>query len=224
MMKHYGFTLVELMVVIVIFLIIFAAIYGVLSMGWQSWHTGNTHVELQQETRKAMDKMVMELRESGSGYVSITGGGSVITFQVPVDWDNEGIDLDGDGIADVTGDVIDNNGNIERGAPLHLSCRKPHCEGQDDNCHYQNYAISYLVGNNQLLRRVLDGYPAGNQVGADAILANNIRSDNPPPNALNFGDPAGDLTSISIEVTAQKDTVEGRTMQSTLYSQVTLRN
>lgn len=215
-----GFTLVELMVVVVIFLIIIAAIYGVLSMGRQSWHTGNTQVEMQQETRKAMDRMVKEIRESGyftdnstvppTVYpkVSITGGGTIITFQVPVDDESDGI---------VDDDVLDATGNIEWGAV------------DDAGIDRLGWSIQYLLGglnNRQLLRRIFNNYPAGAgvQVGTDVILANNIRSDNPPPNALNFGDPAGNLTIISIEVTAQKDAVPGRTMQSTLYSQVTLRN
>jgi len=197
MMKRYGFTLIELMVVALISLIILAVIFGVLSAGRQSWRTGSTQVELQQETRKAMDWMVKELRESGPAQANITGGGSIITFQVPVDWEPDG-------------DVVDNNGNIEWGA--------------EDNL---GRSIQYLLGglnNRQLLRKVLNGFPVGAQVGVDRILANNIRSDSPPPNALNFGDPRGDLTVISIELTAQKDAISGRTMQSILNSQVTLRN
>ncbi|MBU3933383.1 MAG: prepilin-type N-terminal cleavage/methylation domain-containing protein [Candidatus Omnitrophica bacterium] len=198
-----GFTLVELMVVIFIFSIIMAATFGVLSTGRQSWHTGSTQVELQQETRRAMDRMVRELRESGSTHISIPVGGGSITFQVPIDED----------IIDTTvdDDVLDVNGNIEWGAGGNLG-----------------RSIQYLLGglnNRQLLRRVLNGYPIGVQVGADVILANNIRSDSPPPNALMFvGSPAGNPIVISIEVSAQKDAVPGRTMQSTLNSQVTLRN
>jgi len=198
-----GFTLIELMVVIFIFSVIMAATFGVLSIGRQSWHTGSTQVELQQETRRAMDRMVRELRESGSTHISIPVGGSSITFQVPIDEDTIDTTVDDD--------VLDVNGNIEWGAGGSLG-----------------RSIQYLLGglnNRQLLRRVLNGYPTGVQVGADVILANNIRSDSPPPNALMFvGSPAGNPTVISIEVSAQKDAVPGRQMQSTLNSQVTLRN
>jgi len=196
-MKNRGFTLVELMVTMLIFSIIIATMFGVLSVGRQSWYTGSTQVDLQQETRKAMGRMVKELRKTGSDHVTIDNGGARITFQVPVDWDSDG-------------DVVDNNGDVEWGAEANL----------DGSLQY------YLNSSNRgLLRRVLDGYPNGNQVGVDTTLANNIHSDSPPPNALMFiGSPALNPAVINIEVTAQKDTARGRSMQSTLYSQVTLRN
>ena len=140
--------------------------------------------------------MVKELRESASSCVNITGGGTSITFHVPVDIEPDG-------------DVLDNSGIIQWGAE--------DIEGQ---------SIQYLLGglnDRQLLRRVLDG--SGNPVGSDVILANNIRSDSSPPNALMFvGSPVVNPTVINIEVSAQKDVILGRTMQATLYSQVKLRN
>ncbi len=174
MMKRYGFTLVELMVVIFIFSIIMAATFTVLSMGRQSWHTGSTQVELQQETRRAMDRMVRELRESASSQVNITGGGGIITFRLPED-------------ADGDDDVLDGTGNIEWGNQI-------------------TYSLGGANGD-QVLRTT--------SAGSTAILANNI-------NALSFSSISA--SEISIGITARKDAVPGRTMQSTLNSQVTLRN
>jgi prepilin-type N-terminal cleavage/methylation domain-containing protein len=61
-----GFTLIELMVVMLIFSIISAAIFAVLAMGRQSWQIGTTRVEVQQEARKAMDSMLRDLRGASS--------------------------------------------------------------------------------------------------------------------------------------------------------------
>jgi prepilin-type N-terminal cleavage/methylation domain-containing protein len=61
-----GFTLVELMVVMLIFSIILAAVYSVLTVGKASYQTGETQIIVQQEARRAMDEMVRELREASS--------------------------------------------------------------------------------------------------------------------------------------------------------------
>lgn len=111
MMKDYGFTLVELMVVVLILLIIIAGIFGVLNVGRQSWYTGGTQVELRQETRKAMDRMVKELRQSETAVISVPADDSwynTITFQVPEDTDGDG-------------DVIDADSNIEWGNQITYS-------------------------------------------------------------------------------------------------------
>lgn len=70
MMKDHGFTMVELLVVVLIFTVISIAIFGVLLTGRQSWYAGNTQIELQEESRKAMRIMVKDLRESKGSTVS----------------------------------------------------------------------------------------------------------------------------------------------------------
>jgi len=61
-----GFTLVELMIVLVIFSVIMGATYGVVNMGQTSFKTGDVQIVVQQEARKAMDKIITELREASS--------------------------------------------------------------------------------------------------------------------------------------------------------------
>lgn len=112
MIKDYGFTLIELMVVIFIFLIISAAVYGILTIGRQSWYIGSTQVELQQEVRRGMDRMIRELRQSGQNTIvdvpADDSSYSTITFQIPEDTDGDG-------------DVIDDGGNIEWGSQITYS-------------------------------------------------------------------------------------------------------
>jgi len=59
-------TLIELMIALAIFSIILGAIYSVLNMGRASYYTGDIQIAVQQEARKAMDKMTREIREASS--------------------------------------------------------------------------------------------------------------------------------------------------------------
>lgn len=61
-----GFSLVELIIVLVIFSALLGAIYGVLSMSSASFKTGDVQIVVQQEARKAMNKIATELREASS--------------------------------------------------------------------------------------------------------------------------------------------------------------
>lgn len=61
-----GFTIVELMTVALIFALILVATFSILTAGRKSWQIGTTQVEVQQEARRAMDRMVSELREGSS--------------------------------------------------------------------------------------------------------------------------------------------------------------
>lgn len=70
-----GFTLVELMTVVTIFTLIFAAMFGVLTMGRKSWQIGTAQVEAQQQARIAMDAMLRELRGASSVDQSTFSGG-----------------------------------------------------------------------------------------------------------------------------------------------------
>jgi len=185
MMKRYGFTLVELMVVIFIFSIIMAATFAVLSIGRQSWHTGSTQVELQQETRRAMDRMVKELRQSGqTTIVGVLADGNpyfAITFQLPED-------------AGSDDDALDGTGNIEWGNQ-----------------------ITYSLAGNQVQRA---------SAGSTTILANKVATlefKRSPDNPMTPDVDESNIIEISLQ--AQKDALPGgRQMQSTLNSQVTLRN
>jgi prepilin-type N-terminal cleavage/methylation domain-containing protein len=165
-----GFNLVELMVVLLLFAIIVLAIFGVLLVGRQSWKTGETQLELQQESRRAMEKIVNELRQSGQ--ISIDPGPvTPIAFQIPEDTDSDG-------------DVIDGSGNVEWGGQITYS----------------------WAGTGSPLIRVSGG--------VTTILANKVQNIQFTRNA--------DVIEILLQV--QKDALQGRTLQSTLYSRVKLRN
>ena len=61
-----GFSLIELMIAVLMFSILLGATYSVLSMSRASFQTGDTQLAVQQEARKAIDKVTREIREAGS--------------------------------------------------------------------------------------------------------------------------------------------------------------
>ena len=61
-----GFSLIELLVVVLIFSSIFIAMLGILNVGKRSWSLGTTQAEIQQEARRAMSMITKELREASA--------------------------------------------------------------------------------------------------------------------------------------------------------------
>lgn len=87
-----GFTLIEMMVVLGLFVILFAATLTVLTTQDRAWQTGQNKLTEQQEARKAIDSLALLLRQSnpdwvinGTHYnVSITDSNRRIDFYQPV--------------------------------------------------------------------------------------------------------------------------------------------
>lgn len=79
-----GFTLIEILVVIIIFAFIIGGIFAILNIANISWYSSMGIVELQQSVRQAMDGMTREVRqlkrETGRG---ITVGSGSIEFYIP---------------------------------------------------------------------------------------------------------------------------------------------
>lgn len=177
--RYKGFTLIETMIVLLIFSIILGAIFSTMTIGKLSWYSGDAQVEVQQETRKGLSRMSKELRQSRSSVIQgVPPDGeyhNTIIFKIPED-------IDGDG------DTIDNSGNIE----------------------WSN-DITYSLGglnNRQLLRT---------EEGESTVLANNIA-------LLQFRRGSTTQELLEINLMAEKRTIQGHIIQSTLSSQVELRN
>jgi prepilin-type N-terminal cleavage/methylation domain-containing protein len=65
-LNHHGFTIVEVMMTVFIFVAVAGACYFSLNSGMRNWKVNNARLELQQELRKAMDWMTEDLRHSGT--------------------------------------------------------------------------------------------------------------------------------------------------------------
>ncbi|MEK6732521.1 MAG: prepilin-type N-terminal cleavage/methylation domain-containing protein [Candidatus Omnitrophota bacterium] len=82
-----GFTLIEIMVVVFLFSIIFAAIFSVLGTGRNSMSVGESQIGVQQACRNGLDAMMKELRQADvSTIIGVPANGvnyNSITFQIP---------------------------------------------------------------------------------------------------------------------------------------------
>lgn len=77
-----GFTVIELMTAMCIFAVLIVAIYSILLIGDSTTRTGLTYIELSQDSRLGIDRMIRELRSARRSTINIPDG-SYITFQVP---------------------------------------------------------------------------------------------------------------------------------------------
>ena len=79
-----GFTLVEAMIAILLLSVILLGVYGVLLTGNAVSGTDLALVDMQQQARNAMDRMVREVRESSSEVITVINANSdKITFTTP---------------------------------------------------------------------------------------------------------------------------------------------
>jgi len=72
-----GFSLIELMVVVVILSLIVLGLVTFFTGGIRSWISGQSQLQAQREARQAMDQMVREIRE-GKNIVSGSDGDTII--------------------------------------------------------------------------------------------------------------------------------------------------
>src|SRR3990167_2436584 len=115
-----GFTLVEALVALAIFLVLSAGVFAVLATGRSTWFDTDASFELQQNLRFALEKLSRELHESGFDknnvwQVSINNDGGVngtdiLKFSIPI------ICHSGDSVIDANGDIA------YWGAPLTWGC------------------------------------------------------------------------------------------------------
>lgn len=81
----------EIIVVVVIFGILFAALFETLVTNRITWDIASTRQIVENQARVGLDKMARELYATNPDRVNITGiGNQTITFQVPVNYDING--------------------------------------------------------------------------------------------------------------------------------------
>jgi prepilin-type N-terminal cleavage/methylation domain-containing protein len=167
-----GFSLAEVLVTVVIFSVLMAAVNTILLVGDSSWQTNRVQVELQQDLRKAMDWMKDDLRQTGSSAIDdVPADGewyTSITFQM---------------VTGVTGGTLTWNSNTTQFV----------LGGTDSN----------------QLQRIEDS--------TTKVIAQNIES-------LEFRRLAAAPDIIEVALEAEKDTVKGVTITSTLDFEIQLRN
>ena len=83
-----GFSLIELMVVLAVGTLLLGAAYGTLAISRISWESGETQVDLSQDVRKAMLRIVWDLQQTSTALVQgVPADGQTypaITFAIPL--------------------------------------------------------------------------------------------------------------------------------------------
>jgi len=210
-MKREAFTLIETLIAVAIFVILIGGIFTVLSMGRSSWYQADLSIELQQNLRRGMDRIVRELHESGCENVD----------HVPVDiceaseYRVEISDDTGINNTDILkfSMYLDCNGTKRWAAPLYWACKDASCLDQDSECGtIEYYKVEYLMNSeNQLTRRVLD---TGESLVREDVIAGNIQDFQVSRN--------GDIVDVQISV--EGTDVFGRYLTYNLNNQAYLRN
>lgn len=85
MEKKAGLTLIEVLISAAIFVLIGAAILGILNIADRIWYEDMAAVELQQSVRHTIDTMLREIRQSKPADIVLDAlsNGAKITFKVP---------------------------------------------------------------------------------------------------------------------------------------------
>jgi type II secretory pathway pseudopilin PulG len=198
-----GFTLVELLVVVILFVLISGALLTSFLIGRTSYFSADTNALVQQESRRAFDNMVRELRESGNVSETIVGtvdGTTQLNFQIALGYNQAG-------------------------------CPNAICWGNDDGVganNYVHYSIIGASGNTRQLIRCNNTDPAGaiTVLGAGCrVLANYVRHINgTTPDAFDWS--LGNKTvKINLEIEYANPLIpEGAQNTGNLTTVVKLRN
>lgn len=214
-----GVTVLEIMVVIAIFIIIIGASYALMSSGRMGWYVGDTKIELQEDTRRAMDVIVSELSGSVFTRVNISAGGDSITFQTPVDENGSGSREDTDNPLDGQNDfylenTLDGSGNVRWGAYLSREDHTVDSSTLPDGLR-EGREVAFLIVGDELVRRVTNPTAVPPTILEDYSLADNIQN-------LSFIRRSNDVIAITID--ASKETVDRHPINYSLSTEVHLRS
>jgi len=161
-LNNKGFTLMEILLVALIFPLLILSVYAVLDMAQVIFRTDTVYSQLNQSSMQMMRYISREVSQTSPlaspSHLSITadaGGNSVLTFQVPVDWDNDG-------------DVVQNGSTnvIEWGAYPEA--------GQTSNGVLNSW-VRYQLTNGQLFRNVLDN-TLNPVAGQSRMISDNVNA------------------------------------------------
>ena len=123
-----GFTLLEVMVVLVLFSLVVGGLMTTLLTGQASYAVSEAYIQVQQEVRRAFDDMTRELREAGG---TITATAAQLEFQVSLGYDRTDV----------------------AGCPADAVCWG--AQGSD-GLEQSDWSVRYRLDGTQLIREVLD--------------------------------------------------------------------
>ena len=161
MKNEKGFTLVELMIGLIIFPMIFMSTYLVLTSANVIFQSTNAYAQLNMDGMQLIRSMGREIGQSSPATspshlnLSTGGGNTTARFQIPVDWDNDG-DADTGGLTpSVEWGIYDQVAQLSSGR----------LDGWG----------RYSVTGTQLIRDVLDA-SLNPVAGLSKVIANNVQT------------------------------------------------
>ena len=207
-MTSRGFTLIETMFVTLLFPMLMLSVYAILDISSTIFRTNGIYSELNEGSMQSLRYISREIGQTSPlanpSHLTIAagaGGNNIVTFQIPVDWDN-----DGDAVTAALNPVV------EWVAYDQI--------GQTQNGRLSGW-IRYTVVNNQLVRQVLDAglNPIAN---LQQVVANNAQTFTAALNQ-NQKTLTMTLTLQRADRVGQKG-AQQRVLQSTFTSRTILRN
>jgi len=209
-----GFTLIEVLFVVIILPILFLTVFTVMESANVISRTNGVFAQLNQSEMQTLRSISREIGQTSPDITPArlilgadAANNSIVTFQIPVDCDNDGDVMAGEGTSCVNNPS--NDKYVEWGA-------------YNEAGQFQNGRLGawtrYSVNNNQLVREVL----SANQVpiaGLRRVVANNVQSFRVTQalNALTMT-----LTANATDTIGQAG--KPRTLQTTFASNTVLRN
>ena len=201
-----AFTLVEILVVIVLFAILGGVLLTTVLTGQTSYSFSDAYLRVQEESRRAFDVMTRELREAGP----VSGPPQLIS---------------------VTNDVPAASGfrqlnfQIARGYNVPVDCPNTICWGSEvqvnDWIHYAIVVNAELpANNNQQLVRCVDANATTAIASGNGcrVLANNVQS-------ADFSFPSAGVVEVTLQTRYQSPALpQGSQVMKSLTSRVRLRN
>ena len=201
-----GFTLVEMLFVVLLFPIVFLGIFSMLNIATDTFYTGDIYHRLNQSSMQTLRYIGREISQTSPltspSHLNIStdaNGDSTVRFQIPVDWDNDSDVVTSDLSPDYEWGAYDQAGAKTSGR--------------------LNGWIQYIVVNDatygkQLHRRILDA--SYTQIsGLDQVVSSNV-------NTFVVSQSTNSVTmTLSLIGT---DSVGERTLNSTFTSRTMLRN
>ena len=208
-----GMTLAEVLLSVCIMLMLLTAVYTLMGDARTAYYTAQTGSDLRTSLRQSMQKMEMELRNTGydgCGQAMFTiasgtgvNGTDTIRFSIPVICSTGATLLDCNGAqanCDASNHCTAPNHFISPGhwgAPLTWGCNSSTCMDADNNCATVEYQfVQYALNNSgQLMRNVLSPALA---VVATQTLGQNIT-------AVRFALSGGSTSLLTLSLTAVKN-------------------
>ena len=203
-----GFTLVELMISMFVSTLVLFSVFFILTMANTIFRSNDIYSRLNQDAMQTLRSISREVGQTSPNnapsHLNITtdgNGNSIIRFQIPVDWDNDG-DADTGGL----------NPQAEWGIYDQVV--------QTTGGRLNGWA-RYTVTNNQLMREVLDNSLAVIGGTTTKVIAHNIQSFTVVKVSSSL---AMNLTLRASDVISQKSGSSQRQFQATFTTTTLLRN